>query len=143
MNSRRIITFVKCMIFACILSGIGLLVFSLLWFLFPKADFLCNIGKILMYSLSCFFCGLIFSKEAKSKKYLWGMLIGLCYDLLLVFLSLLVHHGTPFQLSNPFLTSMFLCPASGMLGGMLQKQDNLKSAPDMPKCYRCTSLLLI
>lgn len=121
MQTDRIIALFKCLFAACIFSGIILILFSLLWLLFPKASFLGSIAKILMYCASGFFCGYLFSRGAKSKKYLWGLLSGLCYVLLISLLSFIQTASMSFLFTSPFLTGMLLCLSGGMLGGMLSK----------------------
>ena len=57
-------------------------------------------------------------KLVGEKKFLWGILLGLLYFLLLLGISLAVNH----DLKNPemnLVTTLVLCVGGGMLGGMV------------------------
>ena len=62
--------------------------------------------------------GFLFGKRIGSQKYLWGLCIGGLYFLVLVVVSLCIK-GSFTDLTSNFLFTMFLCLASGMLGGMI------------------------
>ena len=56
-------------------------------------------------------------ENMKVKKYLWGLLLGMGYFVILAVVSLVVKGGFQNFSGNFFLT-MILCAGSGMLGGM-------------------------
>ena len=81
-----------------------------------------KIGIIVIYIVSGFAGGFFAGRQMKDKKYIWGLLAGGIYYVILVLFSLLVKEGMgenavvePMQM---FITFM-LCVVSGMAGGML------------------------
>ena len=52
------------------------------------------------------------------KKFLWGLLAGILYFVLLLLISLGVYHSVQGELMN-LLTTFLLCAGGGMLGGMV------------------------
>lgn len=81
-----------------------------------------KIGIIVVYIVSGFAGGFFAGRQMKDKKYLWGLLAGGMYYVLLVLLSLLVKQGigeTALVEPMQMLTTLILCAASGMAGGML------------------------
>ena len=72
----------------------------------------------LIYVIACFFGGLAAGKAAGSRRFLWGLLSGLCYFLLLFVLSWGINRGTLPDFSH-IMTVLACCLAGGTLGGML------------------------
>ena len=54
----------------------------------------------------------------KSRRFLWGLLLGGAYFLILTAVSLIVGKGN-IQMGSSFFTTLVLCAGGGMLGGML------------------------
>ncbi len=77
-----------------------------------------SVGISSVYVLSCFIGGLFAGKVQKTKKFIWGILMGLMYVVILLMLTLLTKHG--FQASvSEFVVNLLLCLGGGMIGGML------------------------
>lgn len=74
-------------------------------------------GITAIYVFSAFVGGRVAGKLAKNRRFLWGIVVGVCYFLLLVAISILVYRSTPE--TSELLISVLLCLAGGMLGGML------------------------
>lgn len=110
--------FMKVFVFSYVLTAVLLLLLALLLYKCRISETIVNIGIIVIYIAVCFLAGLITGKKMKCRKYLWGALTGAVYFGILAVLSLLLHKGTG-QLSGSFWSTLFLCTASGMLGGML------------------------
>lgn len=96
----------------------GILVMAMLLLFFQISEDFVNIGIIVIYVLSSFGAGFMAGKQLKTRKFLWGMLNGGIYYMILVILSLISKHspGVP---SQELITSFFLCLGGGTLGGML------------------------
>ncbi|MBR1693132.1 MAG: TIGR04086 family membrane protein [Lachnospiraceae bacterium] len=112
------IFFAKIFLFSYVLTAVFLLLLAMLLYKFRLSETVTNIGIILIYILACFFSGFLTGKKMGSRKFLWGMLVGIGYFAILALLSIAVQKGT-IQLSGSFLSTLFLCAGSGMLGGML------------------------
>lgn len=90
---------------------------------FAMLKFQLEEGKIaaavtIIYLLSAFLGGRIAGKGAESKKYLWGLLAGMCYFVALFLLTLILKQKID-PSSVQMITTACLCLGGGMLGGML------------------------
>ena len=77
-----------------------------------------SIGISTVYVISCFIGGFFVGKVQQNKKFIWGILIGLDYVIIMLVITLVVKHGFHSSVSA-FVTNLLLCLGSGMLGGML------------------------
>ena len=75
-------------------------------------------GIVAIYVLSTFAAGFIMGKLKKSKKFIWGLLMGGIYFLLLFGISFGVYRSFEGN-GTSVLTTFLLCTGGGMLGGML------------------------
>ena len=73
---------------------------------------------LLLYVISGLCGGFLMGKRMREQKFLWGMAAGIIYFLLLFGVSLLVKGTGDLQMTRIFST-LILCGASGMAGGML------------------------
>ncbi|MCD7744674.1 MAG: TIGR04086 family membrane protein [Lachnospiraceae bacterium] len=77
-----------------------------------------EIGIMVIYVLSCFAGGWVCGRHAARRKFLWGMLTGVLYFLLLLVVSGLGEETLQPQLTRTVATFV-LCAGGGTLGGML------------------------
>lgn len=108
----------KSLLFSYILTGGLLLLLALLLYKVGLSQKVVSICIIAIYVLATFFAGFITGKKLKSRKFLWGALMGVAYFLVLVVVSLAVNRQ-PGVLADSLLTTLVLCGGGGMLGGML------------------------
>lgn len=115
---RVALRIVKALLCAYIVTGILLLVLTLLLYKAGLSEENVNAGIILIYVISTFSGGFVLGKLMKVRKFLWGLLAGAVYFVLLILISLGVYHSLqaePVSLATSFL----LCAGGGMLGGMV------------------------
>lgn len=74
-------------------------------------------GIIGIYVVSAFAGGFLLGKLQKVRKFIWGLVLGVLYFLLLLLVSFGVYHTLQGDVVN-LLTTLVLCSAGGMLGGM-------------------------
>lgn len=108
----------KLLVFSYILTAVFLLILSMLLYKFRLSETIINIGIVVIYIAATFLTGFLAGKKIGSKKYLWGLFLGAGYFLILTLISLIINHGIS-DFSGNFLSTLFLCVGSGMLGGML------------------------
>ncbi len=108
----------KCLLFSYILTGGLLLLLAFLLYKLHLSEKVVNVFIILIYIAASFFAGFITGKNKKSKKFLWGAVMGALYFLVLFLVSVIVNRSFS-QLSSDFTTTILLCVGGGMLGGML------------------------
>lgn len=95
-----------------------LLLLALALFKMEIAESVSKVWLIAVYVISGFLGGFLIGKRRKSKKYVWGFLIGLAYFLILLAVSLILYRGLSGDLTH-LLTTLALCVASGTVGGMV------------------------
>ncbi|MDO4272676.1 MAG: TIGR04086 family membrane protein [Eubacteriales bacterium] len=108
----------KSLLFAYALTGIFLLLLALLLFQLDLGEGPVAAGIIVVYVLSCLMGGFMAGKMVRKDKYLWGVLVGLCYFLLLIIVSFVVQGKWDMTVQHA-LTTFFMCLGGGALGGML------------------------
>ena len=108
----------KSLIVSFLLTAFLLCLLALLVLGAGLSEKIVSIAIIIIYVAATFAGGFLAAKKTPSRKFLWGLLVGLAYFLLLVIMSM-VKAGTVSGLGDSFLTTMLLCGAGGMLGGML------------------------
>lgn len=112
------IALAKCLLAAYFLTGGALLLLALLLYRLQLSEQIVNIGIIVIYVLASFLAGFLTGKCAGDRRFLWGLLAGTLYFVILALLTLLANHGFK-DLGNHFFTTLMICAGSGMLGGML------------------------
>ena len=108
----------KALLAAYVVTGLLLLEIAGFLYRFQWDEGKVQIGIILTYILSCFIGGFLAGKMMKSRKFLWGVLLGLLYFLVMTLVSVAVNRELQSS-SSGMITSFLLCMGGGMLGGML------------------------
>lgn len=108
----------KLLLLAYLVTAILLLLLALFLYRFQLGETVVSISIILIYIVTCFLSGLLMGKKMGTRKFLWGLLAGSLYFLILLLISLVVNHGVS-GIASHFFTVLLLCGGSGMLGGML------------------------
>lgn len=109
---------VKALFFSYLVTGVILLLLALLMYKAGPPDIVIRAGIIFSYIASSFVGGFLAGKCAKSKRYLWGILIGILYFAILFAVSTLLNKNALDQLGNTVMV-FIMCSMGGMLGGML------------------------
>ena len=104
------------------ISGVLLLLLAFLLYNFELSEETVRIGVIAIYIASGFAGGFLIGRWMQDKKYLWGLMAGGVYYLLLFVLSFAVKQGmgeaVDFEAVR-MLTTLVLCAVSSMAGGMI------------------------
>ena len=98
-------------------TGIMLLILSAMLYKMQLSESVVSIGIVLIYVISGLLGGFLSGKVMKRKRFVWGMAMGACYFLILALGSIVFHRGINMEMSR-FATTLILCTASGMIGGM-------------------------
>ena len=107
----------KSLLASYIVTGILLLILTFLVYQFKLDEQIVVGGIVAIYVVSTFIGGMIIGKLTQVKRYLWGLLIGTLYFLLLFLISYGVYRE--FQTNGiSMVTTVLLCVGGGMLGGM-------------------------
>lgn len=115
---RRVMWVLKSLLASYIVTGILLLVLTFLVYKFKLDEQVVVGGIVAIYVLSTFMGGFIIGKLTEARKFLWGMVIGTIYVLLLFLISYGVYRE--FNTNGlSMITTMVLCVGGGTLGGMI------------------------
>ena len=116
---ERVISLLKGVLIAYIITVVMLLVMTFLLQKFDLSEVVVEIGILVCYVVSSLIAGMCYAINAKSRKFAWGMLAGFLYYAVLLVISVVVE--ADFQLlSTSSITTLLICVGSGMLGGMFK-----------------------
>ena len=116
--SSRLTFILKSLLISYLLTAGLLLLLALFLYKFSLTEKIVSLCITGIYILVTFLAGFLAGKREGARKFLWGLLMGCLYFIILTLVSLIVNHGMG-DLSSGFFTTLILCAASGMLGGML------------------------
>ncbi len=114
----KILFFIKSLFFTYVLTGIMLFALAFLFYKMKMPQNQLRIGIYAIYIISCLTGGFIIGKSMQHKKFLWGLLFGVLYFLILIFLSFLIQKEIAQGIASSILT-MAICGVCGMVGGMI------------------------
>lgn len=119
LRKKSVADYVKDMVIS-ILGGYvitfsGILILALLLFRFQISENMVNIAIIIIYIVSGFCMGFLVGKRIGFRKFVWGMLCGWSYYILLFWLSFILHKN----IGNNTVTVFLICMGSSALGGMV------------------------
>lgn len=117
-NTSKVIPMMKYLLLAYLVTGLMLMLLAVLLYKIDLSDAVVSIGIIVVYIVSSFFAGILAGKKMKTRKFLWGLLMGVSYFAILFLVSLAVNHSIGQDMGRTS-TTFLLCAGSGMLGGML------------------------
>ncbi len=115
---NKIMWVLKSLLASYIVTGLLLLGLTYLVYQFELSEQTVVVGIIIIYVISTFIGGFIIGKLTRLRKFIWGMIIGVIYFLLLFLISYGVYREFSTNGIN-ILTTIILCIGGGMLGGML------------------------
>lgn len=117
-SGAPVVFLLKCLLFSYILTAGLLLLLALMLYRFSLQEKVVNIAIIVVYIAVTFFAGFIAGKRMGSRRFVWGLVMGVLYFTVLALVSLIVNRSLQDVASN-FMTVFLLCAGSGMLGGMV------------------------
>ncbi len=114
----KAVSMLKVLLVTYLFTGLLLVLLSLGLYKFGLTERQVGIGIFVVYFLSGLLGGILMGKTAGSKKFLWGLGIGMLYFAVLLLISLGVNHSLQGGLLRVLL-GLALCGGGGMIGGML------------------------
>lgn len=115
---RYILSFLKFLVASFFISVAMLFLLAFLLFKFHLSDTVVSAAVIVIYVLSNFLAGFLAGKTMGQQKYLWGLGLGAAYFGILLAVTVLTGQS-PEEIGQGVAMTLFLCLASGMLGGMV------------------------
>lgn len=117
-NKRTAWNLFRGLVLAGIVSMISLLILAFVMLKLQMDVGQMEIGILLTYALSCLAGGWYCGRKSEKRKFIWGLLTGILYFLLLFLISRTGEDAGAADFMQG-LTAFALCAAGGMLGGML------------------------
>lgn len=117
-KDSKVIWMLKALLGAYVITGLMLLLLTVLLYKLDLSEKYVTAGIISIYVIATFIGGMMIGKSAKSRRFIWGLSLGIVYFVLLLLVSLGVYRTLQGNGTN-VLTSLFLCAGGGMLGGMI------------------------
>ena len=115
---RKIGVVVKGLILSYAATGALLALLAFLVFKFRLGESITDIAIVAIYVAVTFIGAFVTGKKVKEQKFLWGLLLGFLYILIISVVAIVISHT--FQVtSTANLTTAALCIGGGLLGGML------------------------
>ena len=109
----------KGLVLGYVISAVALLVLAFFMYKVDLSEGFVRGGIIFAYVISCFISGMVASGRREGIRYLWGMIQGILYYVILLIVSMICNRAMFTHIPGA-LSSFFLCTFAGMLGGMLQ-----------------------
>ena len=103
------------------LTGLLLLLLAFVLFWFEPGEGTAAAGITFIYVASCLTGGFAAGKIMRKDRYLWGIVTGLSYYVLLLLVSFLAQGKWDVTFAHA-VTTFFMCLGGGALGGMLEKK---------------------
>ncbi len=100
------------------ITALGIVVLALLLYKLQLSLQVVTVVVIILYILSTGVAGFLAGKKMQVHRFMWGLLMGCAYYLLLLVVSY-IYHGEGTVVAQSLFTSFLLCAGGGMLGGML------------------------
>lgn len=104
----KVIWWIKSLLASYIVTGILLLVLTFFMYKFELNEKIVSAAIVGIYVVSTLIGGMIIGKLTKSKRYLWGMVLGIIYFVLLLLITLGVYRTLNGD-SVSIVTSLILC----------------------------------
>ena len=117
-KNTRVIYILEALVFSYIITGLLLLLISFLMLKLELASIVISSTINFAYIVSAFTGGFFIGKKTEQKKFIWGLIIGILYYVILMLVSLMMNRVGALPLGSLF-TVFIITGLSGMLGGMI------------------------
>lgn len=101
-----------------IITGAGVVTLAVCLLLCSISEEMVDVGILVIYIISCFVAGMIIGRKRKTRRFFWGMLIGVVYYSVLHLTSFLLV-GASHSVMTDMVTTLMICCGGATLGGML------------------------
>ena len=116
--SRKIMWLLKSLLASYIATMIMLMILTLFVYKLEIGERVVSAGIVSIYILSTMVGGLFIGKMAQTRRFIWGIGLGMVYFLLLLLITLGVYRTVNTDVPN-LITTWILCVGGGMIGGMI------------------------
>lgn len=108
----------KSLLLSYALTGALLLILAMLLYKLDMDEKAVSAGIVAIYITATLIGGLVIGKMAGTKKYLWGLILGILYFALLILITIGVYRTLDGAAAS-LITTFLLCAGGGTIGGMI------------------------
>ena len=116
--NRKIMWMLKSLLISYIVTVVMLMVLTLLLYKLEISERIVSAGIVAIYVLSTLVGGITIGKMARTRRFIWGISLGMSYFLLLLLITLGVYRTINADIAG-LSTTWILCVGGGMIGGMI------------------------
>ena len=117
-KSMKILEVIKSLVAAYIFTGAALAVLAFVIDKWELSETVVNLVILAIYVLASLLGGFLTGKRVKERKFIWGLIMGTFYILILYGVSMIMKNSLN-MISTAGVLAGVLCIGGGMLGGML------------------------
>lgn len=117
-NNKIVLKVLSTLLIMYILTGAALFLLAYLLYKMELTENIVTIGIMVIYVVAGLVGGIIIGKRMKTRRFLWGIVMGAAYFLVLLIGSALLNRGLTSDVLHIGLT-LVMCMGAGMIGGMV------------------------
>ena len=117
-NRKIVLKVLSTLLIMYILTGVALFVLAFLLYKMELTENIVTIGITAIYVVSGLLGGIIIGKRMKTRRFLWGIIMGAAYFLVLLIGSALLNRGLTSDMLHIGRT-LVMCMGAGMIVGMV------------------------
>jgi len=117
-QNKKFIFILEGILFSYIITALLLLIISFLMLKFDLSGTVLSAVINVTYIISTFMGGFFVGRKTEQKKFIWGLVVGVFYFIILMLVSLLMNRVSPLPIGS-LLMVLVITSLGGMLGGMI------------------------
>lgn len=117
-QNTRLLSLLKGLLLSYIITAFLLLILAFLMLKLDLSGMVLSGGINFVYIISAFVGGFFVGKKVEQRKFIWGLVMGIFYFIVVMVISLVMNTSSPLSLGS-LLTVFIISSLSGMLGGMI------------------------
>ena len=117
-NNKIVMKVLSTLLIMYIVTGALLFLLAFLLYKMELEEDIVTIGIMVIYVISGLLGGIIIGKRMKTRRFLWGIVVGAAYFLVLMIGSILMNRGLTSDGLHVMMT-LLMCMGAGMIGGMV------------------------
>ncbi len=117
-NNKIVMKVLSTLLIMYIVTGALLFLLAFLLYKMELEENIVTIGIMVIYVISGLLGGIIIGKRMKTRRFLWGIVVGAAYFLVLMIGSILMNRGLTSDGLHVMMT-LLMCMGAGMIGGMV------------------------
>lgn len=117
-KDSKVMWVLKSLLASYVITGILLVLLAAVLYKFELNEKMVSAAIIAIYVVATLIGGIMIGKYAKTRRFVWGLGLGIGYFALLLLITLGVYHSLNGNGDN-LITTFILCAGGGMVGGMI------------------------